>query len=177
MKTASFTSRNKGFTVLEFLVVMFIMGILIALVLAGFTRARERARDETRIAGVQNIALALQEYRAICGNYPATLNLDDDQYCGRSATQTLQLGEILSFLPDLPDDTENYLYAGIAPASGSSIKCTAYHLGIVLENENNGFLQEDDDAASVLSTELCDNSDSDFDGDNDGTTRIYDFRN
>jgi prepilin-type N-terminal cleavage/methylation domain-containing protein len=178
MKKASFSLHNKGFTVLEFLVVMFIMGILIALVLAGFARARERARDEVRIAAVQNIALALEQYRAICGNYPPTIiDIGADQYCAGTATQLMQLENFIPILPVLPDPADEYFYAGIARNSGSTEKCIGYHLGVRLENANNSFLGEDDDADAVSSAELCDNSDNDFDGSNDTNEKIYDMRN
>ncbi len=50
---------SKGFTVLEFLIVITIIGILIAIVLVSLSSSRARARDDERIARVQNASIAI----------------------------------------------------------------------------------------------------------------------
>jgi prepilin-type N-terminal cleavage/methylation domain-containing protein/prepilin-type processing-associated H-X9-DG protein len=54
--------RRRGFTLIELLVVIATIGILAALLLPVFARARESARKTQCLANVKNIAMAMQMY-------------------------------------------------------------------------------------------------------------------
>jgi prepilin-type N-terminal cleavage/methylation domain-containing protein/prepilin-type processing-associated H-X9-DG protein len=54
--------RRNGFTLIELLVVIAIIGILAAMLFPVFARAREAARKTQCLAGVKNIAMAVQIY-------------------------------------------------------------------------------------------------------------------
>lgn len=60
-----------GFTLIEVLVVLSIVGILMAIVLANFTDARENARDKVRKSELKELQLALEVYKSQYGQYPA----------------------------------------------------------------------------------------------------------
>lgn len=66
MKTLS-----KGFTLIEMLVVISIIGILATLVAANLNSARSRARDTQRKSDIKNISTALRLYYNDIGRYPA----------------------------------------------------------------------------------------------------------
>lgn len=164
---------KSGFTVLEFLVVIFIMTILVSLVLISFTRARQRARDEVRIAGVQNIMLALEQYRAVCRNYPANLDLTFDNYCSTNPSVSMQLDNFISQIPPLPEITEEYIYATFAQNT-NGVKCTHYHIAVVLEDDNDVF-GEDSDFDSTTEPDCRDSDYTGFRGDNDPAELRYDI--
>ena len=65
---------RKGFTLVELLVVISIIGILIALSVIGLFGARESSRDARRKADLEGIRSGLEIYKADCNDYPATLS-------------------------------------------------------------------------------------------------------
>lgn len=60
--------RN-GFTLIELLVVIAIIGTLASVVLASLNSAREKAADTARMAGIDQIIIALNLYRNENGNW------------------------------------------------------------------------------------------------------------
>jgi prepilin-type N-terminal cleavage/methylation domain-containing protein len=71
-------SRQKGFTIIELLIVIVVIGILAALVLTSFAGVQARARDTERQTDVNSIAAQLEAYYANTGNYPTFAQMDDD---------------------------------------------------------------------------------------------------
>ena len=83
--------RNKGFTLVELMVVMAVVGILAGLTLTAFFGARKTARDGQRKADLEQIRSALEMYRTDEGSYPTTpaslsgyIELPSDPVAGRS---------------------------------------------------------------------------------------------
>lgn len=64
--------KNKGFTIVELLIVVVIIGILAALVINAYNGIQSRARDATRVTDMRNIRSALGAYNADNGIYPPT---------------------------------------------------------------------------------------------------------
>lgn len=67
---------QKGFTIVELLIVIVIIGILAALVFVQFNGMQQRGRDADRKADVRLIESKLAEYYADEGEYPAALAAD-----------------------------------------------------------------------------------------------------
>jgi general secretion pathway protein G len=61
-----------GFTLLELLTVIAIIGILAGLVIGGGRRANEASLAGRAKAELATLAVALEEYHRICGDYPQT---------------------------------------------------------------------------------------------------------
>ena len=61
---------NKGFTLIELMVVMAIIGVLAVMLVPQLSGAQERARDSGRIAAIQNITAVLETYFSDEGEYP-----------------------------------------------------------------------------------------------------------
>ncbi|MDP6771087.1 MAG: prepilin-type N-terminal cleavage/methylation domain-containing protein, partial [Anaerolineales bacterium] len=108
-----------GFTLLELITVIAIIGILSSIVMVSLGTAREKARDGRRIAEVKNLQLALDFYFEVNSSYPNALSTLSPTY--------------ISVIPTDPLNGSDYIYVPLAP-SGSD--CFDYHLGTVLEDSN-----------------------------------------
>lgn len=81
-------SRKRGFTLVELLVVMAILGILATIALVSFRSSQIKARDAKRKADLRQIASALELYFNDHGKYPddaggaiVSCGVDGDQPC------------------------------------------------------------------------------------------------
>src|SRR3989344_604929 len=62
---------DKGFTMIELLVVIVIIAIMASIAIFGVQGARESGRDAKRKADLANIQSALELFRSDCTDYPA----------------------------------------------------------------------------------------------------------
>lgn len=86
-------TNQKGFTIIELLVVIVIIGILVALALPQLFAAQARGRDTERKNDLKNIKTQLETYFGDEGQYPADLdanglNLTEDDKTGPKAGET-----------------------------------------------------------------------------------------
>lgn len=65
---------KQGFTLVELLIVVAIIGILATVVLISLNDARTKARDVRRLADVRQVALALELYYNKVGSYISASN-------------------------------------------------------------------------------------------------------
>jgi prepilin-type N-terminal cleavage/methylation domain-containing protein len=144
----SLKNSRRGFTLIEVLVVIAIIGILSSVVLASLSIARMKSRDAKRIAELGQLALALELYFDVNQSYPSTTPVG---YSGADAA--VQFLTTLNFLPpqQLPPvgSEPTYLYHGVN-ASGECLLeadgiCTSYAIGSTLERSDNVVLDTDGD--------------------------------
>ena len=107
-------NRNrKAFTLMELLVVISMIGILTTVSLVGLGSYRTRGRDAQRIADINSIAVALQNYYADNHQYPNTLNA---------------LTTPKAYLTSVPSDPKPgnppYNYTSVAPFSSYTLYAT-----------------------------------------------------
>ena len=88
--------KISGFTLLELLVVISLIGLLTAIAAVNFQSTNQRARDGKRQAGLEQIRTALEIARAdsVDNTYPTDVD-------------SLVTG---SYLPTLPTDPKNFSY-------------------------------------------------------------------
>lgn len=65
-------ARNAGFSFIEIMIVVSIIGLLMALVGPRFIRGREKAEVQAAVAQIENLGTALDTLRLDMGRYPST---------------------------------------------------------------------------------------------------------
>lgn len=114
-------NRNKGFSLIEILVVIGIMGTLVTILLPNFIGARQRGQDSRRKLDIGNFAAALENYRSVNGTYPAA--------------KTDLVPTYITTLPTDPVSGYTYEYTSLPTLctnSGDPSYCTDYTLGALL---------------------------------------------
>lgn len=112
---------KKGFTLVELLIVIAIIGVLSALLMANFIGVRQRARDAQRKSDLRQIQSALELYRSDVGNYPS-----DVEFGGKLANPT---DENTAYMQKVPTDPVNSGYSYSYSSDNAS-----YYLAACLEN-------------------------------------------
>lgn len=118
--------KEKGFTLVELLVVISIITALSAIAIVVFTNINKNARDAKRQSDLKTIQSGLEQYHADQGVYPATLPA-----VGNSLTD----GGSRIYLNKIPGDpigSQPYLYRAL-PA-GCTTACSSYCLYGKMEN-------------------------------------------
>ncbi len=121
------SKHKRGFTLIEVLVVVSIIGILTAILVANYNDARKNSRDKIRKSDLKSLQLAIELYKAQNGSYPsAGCSRGAGIWTGPSASYgscTEYIANLVpSFIPALPQNPSptgtGYLYR----TDGSSYK-------------------------------------------------------
>ena len=141
---------QKGFTIIELLIVIAIIAILATLVLTNFQNAQAKGRDATRQTDINSIYQKLEEYHNEEGAYPQTFDttvlagIEDGALTDPRGDDSI---EILAAVADeaaantaatgaADDDTAGtsaYTYAAFP--TGCTDDCTGYVLASYMEQE------------------------------------------
>jgi prepilin-type N-terminal cleavage/methylation domain-containing protein len=76
----SLKSKQQGFTIVELLIVIVVIGILAALVITTFTGIQQKARNTERETDIKALQGQIEAYYAVNGKYPTLANLNDAQF-------------------------------------------------------------------------------------------------
>ncbi len=119
MSIKSAIKQQGGFTLLELLIVIVIIGILALLIIPNITSAPKKARDTKRKTDITTVRKGLEEYFVNNNVYPAALT-------------DLQAGSapIIKTVPTDPKNTAEYVYT-YTPANTNS----TFTLSACLEND------------------------------------------
>jgi prepilin-type N-terminal cleavage/methylation domain-containing protein len=110
-------SRHCGFTLLELLVVMVIIGILAALTLGAFRFAQESAARNRTLTAHAAIITALEQYREKHGEYPEPSTPDEED---KFAGNTFRIGGAHMLYQAITADGNSAIVLGSAPPGGVS---------------------------------------------------------
>jgi type II secretory pathway pseudopilin PulG len=134
----NYLRKTSGFTVLEFLIVLTIIIILVAIALPALERARVRSYNEKIVTDIKSMALGLEQFKQTCGEYPTQISPDTP--CNENNPETT----LRQFIPMINDYTFNGGGTGaVADISyfpfrvGNANFCTGFHIGAALRQGNN----------------------------------------
>ncbi len=151
-------TKQAGFTIVELLIVIVVIGILAALVLNTFQGVQARARDTERKTDINAIATQLEAYYADYGHYPSGSTTVDT--CGENNAGTYSGDCSLTVLTtrgldaealNQPDSTAisvvsttptpsngNYYYY---PTGCTNERCSSFTLYADLESETSDYVK------------------------------------
>jgi len=121
-------NKNKGFTFIEMLIVVAIIGILASIILVGLGSFRNRGRDTRRIADLRETQNGLELYYTKNSYYPNVTTWQD------LSAALIGAGIGVNIVPDDPSSGWHYGYC----LSGT----TSYVLGAYLEDGGNPSLNQ-----------------------------------
>lgn len=125
------SKRRDGFTLIEMLIVIAIIGILASILLVGLGTFRGRGRDARRISDLRQVQNALELYFNQQGRYPLTSEISK---WGDLRSKLTGAGIGVSTIANDPTVGKEYGYC--------SIDGTKYVLGAVLEDAGNPVLKD-----------------------------------
>lgn len=97
-------AAKRGFTIIELLVVMVVIGILATIMIVSYTGIQQRSRDSRRDSDITQIKIALEKYHADKSMYPDVCG--DNVGCNASSLSTV-LSPYLANIPHDPRNTVN----------------------------------------------------------------------
>lgn len=132
---------QRGFTIIELLIVIAIIAILAGLVLNNFQGAQAKARDTQRVTDVNNMHSKLEEYYNENGAYPSTIvaadlpgidaeSLNDPDGTAVVANAAVADATAANAVAN-PDTDAEYLY--VPYPTGCTDDCTGYVLKTFIE--------------------------------------------
>ncbi len=124
--------RSRGFTIVELLIVVVVIGILASITLIAFNSVQAKARDSQRLQDIKTIVKALEVYKTNNGIYP-----DEVQTVGGGGWEVTSDGtnptNFLSALVSangisrVPIDPRNKTSGGLDPNMGATNYVYYYH--------------------------------------------------
>lgn len=136
-------TKQKGFTIVELLIVIVVIGILASITIVAFNGIQARARDNGRITKIKSIAKAIELYKIDNGRYPPILDgpgrettcgsqTESWGHCDRNKTLSDMLAPYLVIDPtSLSDATQGSYYYWYTSQNSDSYQ--TYGLMVFLE--------------------------------------------
>jgi prepilin-type N-terminal cleavage/methylation domain-containing protein len=139
------TEPQTGYTVIELIVVIVVVGILSSLMFGAFQGSQGRARDVDRVTDIDNLHSKLEAYYSDNGGYPNTFTASTFPGISPDALKDYQDVSIVIASPasdqaaalasSNPTASANYKYIPY-PTGCTAITCTGYILKTYIEQPN-----------------------------------------
>lgn len=94
--------RRSGFTIVELLIVIVVIGILAAITIVAYNGVQQRGRDVKRTNDVGYLKKLVEMYKIDIGTYPAVCPGGDNVGC---STGSLAAVLVPTYAPSIPQDT------------------------------------------------------------------------
>lgn len=137
-------NSNRGFTLMELLIVVAIIGLLASMILVGLSSFRTRGRDARRVADVKQVQNGLEIYYAKMNKYPdvqssGTPGGDGVLVGWEAMVNEIKIADIgITQIPQDPlGEDRSYAY------STESGNPQSYIIGVALEDPGNQALKTD----------------------------------
>lgn len=139
---------QRGFTIVELLIVIVIIGILAALVITTFIGFRERAYNAAIVGGVKQYLTGIQAYYSLYGYYPKTEaeeNFEpyaltclgrgyENDYCGRvSGKHTFEDDVFYQNISEVMGSTSDAIAENVIHVQGETFVGAVYGIDDVLQ--------------------------------------------
>ena len=125
---------KRGFTLIEILIAIAIIGILTAIGIVSYTSVNKRAHDAKRFGDVEQVRAALEMYRSDNGYYPA-VNPNSFGLASELQTDLITNGAYMPAIPDDPQSTIHHYYYEATNQDSISGKYYGYCLCAYLETQ------------------------------------------
>lgn len=149
-------NKNKGFTLLEIIIVVAIISVLAVILLPRLSRVRQPANDAKRVNDLRTIQGFLELYYQKYRYYPASMTVGFGSSGGANCGAVTLCNALISdgvtnSVPGDPVAGSVYEYGAEAVASPQ-----AYVLAATLQSDNNPSLEGDVDGASYNNIDCTD---------------------
>jgi general secretion pathway protein G len=142
----SLKKRNEGFTIVELLIVIVVIGILAGLVITTYNGIQQKARNTERQTDINAIQSQLEAFYAQNGYYPFLANVNDAAW--RSTNKfTVDEGALQDPKGDTAAlaaaaTTDQYGYTVTCSDPTTESTCTSYSLEADLEGTTDDYVKD-----------------------------------